>query len=305
MPRKTKKKTTTKRAISNLALTSEVVQVTPELAELLLSNTGEDANLRKLSPTLVQRYARAMRQGNWELTGDSIKLEAGTDALVDGQHRLAAVIESGVTVPMLVVSGVDAAAMIYCNVGRPKKFSQVLSKRGVKYAGLCASICRMVVHRNAVGSFAALYLPDGRIYTPSPAEQQLFYDKHKGAVNDSAEAASRLAKVLPQAVPATIHYFAKSRNRAIADDWLAGLAEGTDLGNLDPRYRLRERGFRQRAQHQGWPQRAYAALVIKCWNLYLTETPCKQLMWRGDHGEDFPEPIWPGRDDDIPTSLSE
>ena len=45
-----------------------------------------------------------MEAGNWQWNGESIKFaEDGT--LLDGQHRLAAIAESGVTLPVLVVRG--------------------------------------------------------------------------------------------------------------------------------------------------------------------------------------------------------
>lgn len=294
----TKKKT--KRKVSRNGLAAEVVLITPQLAQELMEVIGHGSNMRKLQPVLVHRYARAMSEGRWALTGDSIKLAADDDSVVDGQHRLAAVMQSGQSVPMLVVRGVDPSDMIYCNVGQTKKLAQVLSKRGVQYAGMVASISKILLHYQRMGTFGALYTPDARLCVPDAAETQLFYEKHRAAITRSAQAVAPLHRFLPQAFPGALHYTVARGNRELADTWAEGIATGADLSKLDPRYRLRERGFTQRASKQGWHQKFLAALAIKCWNQWYTGTPCRALIWR-DSTEEFPEPLIPQKTDGIPV----
>ena len=59
---------------------------------------------RNVSPSRVTAYAVDMRSGSWDLNGQAIVLDEN-GLLLDGQHRLLAIIESGVTLPMLVVRG--------------------------------------------------------------------------------------------------------------------------------------------------------------------------------------------------------
>lgn len=78
---------------------SEVIAVTPELAaEWLGRNAPEN---RSISKRRVRAWVGEMRAGRWELTHQGIAFSAA-GVLVDGQHRLTAVVESGVTVNMLV-----------------------------------------------------------------------------------------------------------------------------------------------------------------------------------------------------------
>lgn len=79
--------------------------VTPTLAASYLAMNKLN---RDRSSGHVRRLADAMLSGAWKENGDTIVFNCGR--LIDGQHRLAAIIESGVTVKMLIVEGVDADA---------------------------------------------------------------------------------------------------------------------------------------------------------------------------------------------------
>jgi hypothetical protein len=85
-----------------------VETITPEMAKkYLLFNTSN----RALRKRIVSMYAREMRAGNWRLTHQGVAFNCdGT--LLDGQHRLCAIVESGVTVQMLVARGVESRTQL-------------------------------------------------------------------------------------------------------------------------------------------------------------------------------------------------
>ena len=93
-----------------MAIHAEMEMITPQIAsEYLAKNTN---NYRVLSKSKVDSYAEDMKSGNWQENGEGIAFsEDGT--LKDGQHRLQAIIRSGVTIPMLVVRGVASDVQIY------------------------------------------------------------------------------------------------------------------------------------------------------------------------------------------------
>jgi hypothetical protein len=69
---------------------SRVQKISPDKAvEMLAANTAN----RPLARSTVQAFAEAMRRGDWLVTHQGIAFDT-TGALVDGQHRLAAVIEA-------------------------------------------------------------------------------------------------------------------------------------------------------------------------------------------------------------------
>ena len=75
------------------------VDVTPQLAK---SWIDENQSNRSVSETHVQKLASYMESGLWQPSHNGIAF-AENGALIDGMHRLHAIIRSGKTVPMLVV----------------------------------------------------------------------------------------------------------------------------------------------------------------------------------------------------------
>ena len=81
-----------------------VETITPKQAEKYLQFNTHNRPLRN---SLVMQYAKDMASGNWRLTHQGVAFNCdGT--LLDGQHRLSAIVESGATVQMLVARGVDS-----------------------------------------------------------------------------------------------------------------------------------------------------------------------------------------------------
>lgn len=76
---------------------SKVVNVTPEMARDLLEQRNA-AGIERLSKERVRRYEAEIEQGEWELTHQSIALDGpdwATSRLIDGQHRLNAIVNTG------------------------------------------------------------------------------------------------------------------------------------------------------------------------------------------------------------------
>ena len=84
-------------------ITATVELITPKMAAAYLD--GQVRN-RPVNKWHVERLAADMANGNWMMTGESIKFN--DEALIDGQHRLHACIKSGQAFRTLVVRGVPA-----------------------------------------------------------------------------------------------------------------------------------------------------------------------------------------------------
>lgn len=78
----------------NSAPTMELVSITPELAKVWLGSNLVNRHVRK---SVVARYAADMVAGRWR-GADSMFILRTDGVLLDGQHRLLAIVESGVTV---------------------------------------------------------------------------------------------------------------------------------------------------------------------------------------------------------------
>jgi hypothetical protein len=91
-----------------MMLKSEVVLITPEMAKKYLEKNTRN---RPFCRSSVDRYLTDMRNNRWRLTHQGIAFNCdGT--LLDGQHRLQAIIELGIPIYMMVTWNVDAEAQL-------------------------------------------------------------------------------------------------------------------------------------------------------------------------------------------------
>lgn len=104
-----------------MAIATKEMLVTPAMAEKWLEGNTHNRTVRD---SVVERYARDMKAGAWRLTHQGIAFDRAepdpNKVLVDGQHRLWAVITAAVSVRMMVSFGVpmDAQGVIDDNLQR-------------------------------------------------------------------------------------------------------------------------------------------------------------------------------------------
>lgn len=122
-------------------LTTEVMSVSPAMAEKWL---GKNVRNRHVSQARVSRYARAMARAEWMLTGEAIKFGVDGD-LLDGQHRLLAVIESGKTVRLLVIRGLPAEAQDVLDTGAARTASDQLTIHGHSNGAILAAAAKLAI----------------------------------------------------------------------------------------------------------------------------------------------------------------
>ena len=100
---------------------AKVQVITPELAEQYL--TKNTNNYRSMSNSVVNAYATDMKTGNWKFNGDSIKFNK-SGILVDGQHRLAAIVKSGVPIQMMVITEIEDDIATF-DIGKIRTANQI------------------------------------------------------------------------------------------------------------------------------------------------------------------------------------
>lgn len=127
---------------------SKWIEVTPEKAAAWLHNNFRN---RPMSDDVVAAYARDMKDGRWVPTHQGIAFN-DRDELIDGQHRLQAIIRSGVTVRMMVtfglastISGSEMTTMDAVDRGRPRSVAdQLRIQHGMKNGAAIAAICATI-----------------------------------------------------------------------------------------------------------------------------------------------------------------
>lgn len=110
-----------------------------------------NAHNRPLSKKLVKAFALEMRNGDWRETHQGPAFD-DRDRLIDGQHRLEAVVLSGVTIRMLVtfglpatIAGSELTVMDCVDRGRPRSVADQLKiSHELKQGGRIAAIAAII-----------------------------------------------------------------------------------------------------------------------------------------------------------------
>lgn len=104
-----------------IEITGSMYEMTPKEAAFILEHKNP-AN-RPFRPATVSQYAREMTEGRWcSAVTDAIGFTT-TGELVNGQHRLSAVVESGVTVRFFIARNVPKEAFAYIDIGARRSIS--------------------------------------------------------------------------------------------------------------------------------------------------------------------------------------
>jgi alkylhydroperoxidase/carboxymuconolactone decarboxylase family protein YurZ len=123
--------------------TAQFVDVSPEQALVWLDKNTRNRKLRKWN---VIALSEAIKRGEWITTHQGIAFcESGR--LLDGQHRLHAIVMAETTVRMLVVTGIDDAAFQVIDRGLMRTYSDV-TKLPRKTGELAAIACRYLHKTN-------------------------------------------------------------------------------------------------------------------------------------------------------------
>lgn len=106
--------------------------ITPRYAQQLLArNEGN----RAIRSNMVNRYAAMMLAGRWLENGDVIRV-GKTGRLLDGQHRLLAVVESGIPIRCGLVLDVDEATFSTIDTGGSRTARDIVAMSGRANAGI-------------------------------------------------------------------------------------------------------------------------------------------------------------------------
>lgn len=106
---------------------SKVITITPKMAERCLS---KNPNNRPLREGDIGVYAEDMRRGYWMLTHQGIAFDT-LGNLIDGQHRLWAIIRASVPVLMRVTRGLPREWIKYIDNMTPRRFNNYSKFLGV------------------------------------------------------------------------------------------------------------------------------------------------------------------------------
>lgn len=256
----------------------EDVAIGPPLAHEFLKLNRSN---RPISARRVRRYAEMMRRGEWPYAGDPIRFDL-EGWLIDGQHRLLAVIESGALIVFSVLRGLPPEARDVIDQGAKRTGGDVLTIHGVDN-GKRLSAALKWVYRDAYD----LEMASGGEAHPSMRQLVALHETHPG-LTEHMHVESWLRRApfrrYPPSLAAELHYEMATRVEPFAADlFWQRVVDGAQLEATDPILLLRNLLIRDSAaQGAGkgftdWAKRAY---TIKAWKHWRAGRRLRSLLWR-------------------------
>lgn len=225
-------------------------------------------NNRRASRQLVQRYAGDMLSGRWRPeVMDPIRFDSN-GRLIDGQHRLMAIVDSGVAQNMLVIRGIDPSTIHMIDTGRARSPADMLKIKGYNYTTLFAA-----------GLRALLVIKDSPVTTKTPAffshsEILSAAERHEDMLDSCVKV--RAIRGIRPAPLVTMHYLiSKHLERPDkADAFLATFNDGVVHYEGDPLKLYRERLLRDRDRDGIYTGQVYFLMgLMYVWNFFAEDKP--------------------------------
>lgn len=237
---------------------TDVINVTPAIAkEWLTRNTHN----RRMRAAKVSEFARDMQAGNWAMNGETIKFSVdGT--LLDGQHRLSAIVKAGITVELLVVTGLDAATQHTMDVGAKRTTGDAFKLTDEKNTTLLAAVVRRVWAWERGDHKFSLNV------SPTITEAQEFLALNP-SLRRSTEISTRVRsqfKYAPSSVTGVAHFLFNQLSPSDAAMFFARLGDGAELPVGHPILTLRKRFISDCEGAKRVPDYIQLAALIRAWN---------------------------------------
>lgn len=131
----------TQRSVSSIMLHTSLELIGPKLAEKYLA-LNIDHN-RRVNPDRVRDYSRQMQTGQWCISAPISFDYHGR--LIDGQHRLHAIIHCGLTLEFLVIRGYPEKTVMTLDLGAKRTAANVAAIKGLKCGSREIAIVRSML----------------------------------------------------------------------------------------------------------------------------------------------------------------
>jgi hypothetical protein len=268
---------------STNGLTATFETVTPEVAEKWLRHNNRN---RPMSNTEVGKHARDMKAGNWLQTGQTIGFDWNGN-LTNGQHRLQAIVLSGVPQQLLVVRGLDPRAQDVTDIGKKRTIADALHLEGLAKVrpGQLGSIARAVLLAENAPTNDPKYRPtQAEVLERVRAEQEEF--EYAAYVMGRAHSAGLRGGM----IYGVAYYYLARKNADAAAEFFEQLVTGAGLTQGDPVFALRRRVMIEPPRSSGAAQlRVNLGLFYKAWNLWRTGQQAQVI--RMGRSEKVPTPV--------------
>lgn len=217
--------------MSNVKMSIETI--TPVKAVQIMKKNSLNRNINEKR---VNRLVKSIKSGQWKLNYQPIIISKDGN-LINGQHRVQAVIVSKMPIEALVIHNAPDDIKPTLDIGAARNLGNHLQMAGYKGSVFAMASAIVICLSFQKGS----YNKSGAQTTP---EEMLDYLKSNKRILKSADIfthtdKSEFRNLLPQSISVAMHYLFCEIDRDKAETFFHGLVQGTELGKTSPILRAR------------------------------------------------------------------
>jgi len=254
----------------------EITEVTPTLAAQWLSTNH--SNNRKKSKRLIAQYARDMIAGKWDVTGEAIKFDT-TGRLIDGQHRLSAVVEAHKNVRMAVITGLEPKVIHVLDTGKSRTGADALTITGqIENAVHVAALARKIIGFKA-GAPEIMQTKKIRLKGEAITNREILDFASVNDLQPYVRFSHRLdkmqiARVFSATEWAFVFWLLSQTDAAAAEEFCTRLASLDNVGLNNPIRTLFEKLVRSQVRLSG---KQTLMATVSAWNAWRTGATLKVI----------------------------
>lgn len=258
---------------------SYLEEITPDRAATLLRVNEFN---RSLNQNWVATLSRDMAAGRWQVTPQGIILD-DDGHLLDGQHRLSAVVRAGVPVKFWITEGAATEVFKHLDAGRSRSMNDRLKISGYADPSQLAAISRKVFGWNS-GQ------PWSYNTTPTREELQEIIDKDP-LLGDAAKFAHGWKSRPAPAVAGFMWWLLVSIDAEEGNWFMERLRNGTELAENSGVWAVYDRLWRQAQPGKFQKPQLTIAYMINGWNHQRDGKSVQRLYFKNPlSNENYPRP---------------
>lgn len=258
--------------------------VTPaQAAEWLNANESN----RPLRRAKVQAFARDMIAGSWRVTTETVKFDRN-GKLVDGQHRLTALVVADMPVRMHVARGVDAGIQKVIDSGTARTAGDTLKFMGVRNWTNLAALARLAIGVEQQGGYNNF----GKAAV-THTEIEKWVEQNSGA-DDFVSMWSGLIRRIPVLVPSIGVYAAWEMHKLdaqVATNFFHALTlDAPAAYDGDPALALFRRFSQAAAMREAISRMGQLSMLYRAWNARAKGDQLIRIQLHNRHGDTIAVP---------------
>jgi len=257
-------------------------KITPAIAKKMLETNTDNRRIRQRT---VKLYSIEMATGKWkEGTAEPIKIDP-TGKVLDGQHRLLAVIKANTPIEFTVAYDVNDSVFDVLDTGRNRSGADVFKIAGIKNDTLIPAIISKYIRLKDGVDRTNLKLNQSTnaVVLEEYRNREGFW---QGTANKTHSWYVSFAKILPPSTIGGMYAMFFDIHEEKADEFMTHLCTGYALKNRTIGA-LRNRLMQDKLSTVKMNETMKCALIIKTWNFYRKNQEVKLIKFNVEK-EEYP-----------------